>query len=95
MLFGMTVMSDGDQCCKGACSCCEDKVEFHKLDVDFVSSDVQVSFDKIPSVDLMAIDLMIDVPLDLELLSNEIDLAYNLPPPKISLSPSFIQSFLL
>jgi len=95
MLFGITVMSDGDQCCNGPCSCCEDKVEFHRLAVDFVSGDVQVSFDEIPSVDLMAIDLMIDVSFDMDHFSNEIDLDYNLPPPKGSLSPSFIQSFLL
>ena len=94
-LFDVSYIGEADHCCPVPCDCCQDDFEFHKLEVEFVGSDVQVSFDDLPSIDLMLITALFEINPDIGDFSDEIDYTTNLPPPKDSFSPSFTQSFLL
>ena len=94
-LYDASFIGEADRCCSEPCDCCEDEFEFYRLEVEFVGSDVQFSFNEVPSVDLLIITVLFDLNENSELLSNETDYTTNLPPPKNLISPAFTQSFLL
>jgi hypothetical protein len=94
-LFDVSYIGEADHCCPVPCDCCQDEFEFHRLEVEFISSDVKVSFDGLPAINLMLITTLFEISTDFLDFSNEIDYTTNLPPPKDSFSPSFTQSFLL
>ena len=94
-LFDVSLIGEADHCCTVPCDCCKDEFEFHKLEVEFVGSDIHVSFDEIPTLDLLVSTLLFDVDSDLGIPISEIDYANNHPPPLESAAPSFTQSFLL
>ncbi len=94
-LFDISLIGEADHCCTIPCDCCEDEFEFHKLEVEFIGPDVQVSFDEIPSLDLLVSTMFFEVETDLSVISDEIEFANNHPPPIGFFTPSFTQSFLL
>ena len=94
-LFDVSFIGEADSCCPIPCDCCKDTFEFHRLDVEFVGSDIEVSFDEISSIDIAVITSIFDINIDLGYLLNEKEYANNHSPPIISFTPSLTQSFLL
>ncbi|NOX46950.1 MAG: hypothetical protein GXO89_08240 [Chlorobi bacterium] len=94
-LFDVSIIGDADHCCTIPCDCCDDEFEFHKLEVKFIGSDVQVTFNEIKPIDLLINTLFFDVEAEMDILANKIEFANNHPPPKDSFAPTFTQSFLL
>ncbi|RLD57563.1 MAG: hypothetical protein DRJ05_09510 [Bacteroidetes bacterium] len=94
-LFDVSFIGEADSCCPVPCDCCEDEFEFHRLEVEFVGSDIEVSFDEISSIDIAVITSIFDINIDLGYLLNEKEYANNHSPPIISFTPSLTQSFLL
>ena len=94
-LFDVSFIGEADRCCPIPCDCCEDEFEFHRLEVEFVGSDVQISINKVSVVDLFVCTTLFDINANQGYFSDEIDYATNLPPPKYSFTPSFTQSFIL
>ena len=94
-ILEVSFTGEADHCCTIPYDCCEGEFEYHRLDLEFIGSDKQFSFDDNLSIDLLNITVLFSLSIDLDSFSNITEYITNRQPMKSSHIPSFTQSFLL